>query len=88
VPTRSPGTARTSRATQITRGGASAAFAFVFTMGIFYTGYGGGWLIGSIATGLLYRVSVASVIAFSMVVQLGAIPIILFARHVESGRDV
>jgi len=55
-----------------------------FAFGIFYTGYGGGWLIGSIATGLLYHVSVAAVIAFSMAVQLGSIPLFLFARRRES----
>ena len=55
-----------------------------FAFGIFYTGYGGGWLIGSIATGLLYHVSVAAVIAFSMAVQLGAIPLFLFARRTET----
>ena len=55
-----------------------------FAFGIFYTGYGGGWLIGSIVTGLLYRISVPAVIAFSMAVQLGAIPLFLFARHQES----
>jgi MFS transporter len=55
-----------------------------FAFGIFYTGYGGGWLIGSVATGLLYHVSVAAVIAFSMAVQLGSIPLFLFARHTES----
>ena len=55
-----------------------------FAFGIFYTGYGGGWLIGSIATGLLYRASVAAVIAFSMSVQLGSIPILLVARRSES----
>ena len=55
-----------------------------FAFGIFYTGYGGGWLIGSIATGLLYHVSVVAVIAFSMAVQLGAIPLFLFARHKET----
>jgi hypothetical protein len=55
-----------------------------FAFGIFYTGYGVGWLIGSIATGLLYHVSVAAVVAFSMAVQLGAIPLFLFARHRES----
>ena len=54
-----------------------------FAFGIFYTGYGGGWLVGSIATGLLYHVSIASVVAFSMVVQLGAIPVLLFARQKE-----
>ncbi|HKO15147.1 MAG TPA: MFS transporter [Gemmatimonadaceae bacterium] len=55
-----------------------------FAFGIFYTGYGGGWLVGSIATGLLYQFSVAAVIAFSMAVQLGSIPLFLFARHRES----
>ena len=55
-----------------------------FAFGIFYTGYGGGWLVGSIATGLLYHVSVAAVIAFSMAVQLGSIPLFLLARHKES----
>ena len=54
-----------------------------FAFGIFYTGYGGGWLIGSIATGLLYHLSVAGVIVFSMAVQLGSIPLFLFARHTE-----
>ena len=55
-----------------------------FAFGIFYAGYGGGWLVGSIATGLLYQVSVAGVIAFSMAVQLGAIPLFLFARRTEA----
>ncbi|HEX5075111.1 MAG TPA: MFS transporter [Gemmatimonadaceae bacterium] len=55
-----------------------------FAFGIFYAGYGGGWLLGSIATGLLYRVSVTAVVAFSMSVQLGSIPIFLFARHMEA----
>jgi len=51
-----------------------------FAFGIFYTGYGFGWLVGSIATGLLYDTSVAAVVAFSMAVQLGSIPLFLFAR--------
>lgn len=55
-----------------------------FGFGIFYTGYGVGWLIGSIAIGLLYQLSIAAVIGFSMVVQFGAIPLLLFARHKES----
>jgi predicted MFS family arabinose efflux permease len=59
-----------------------------FAFGIFYTGYGGGWLIGSIAIGLLYHVSTVAVIAFSMAVQLGAIPLLLFARHKESLADI
>jgi MFS family permease len=55
-----------------------------FAFGIFYTGYGVGWLIGSIAMGLLYDVSVVAVIVFSMAVQLGSVPLLLFARHRES----
>ena len=54
-----------------------------FAYGIFYTGYGVGWLIGSVAVGLLYDVSVIAVIAFSMIVQLAAIPIVLFAQRKE-----
>ncbi len=50
-----------------------------FAFGIFYTGYGAGWLVGSIVTGLLYQVSVVGVIIFSMIVQLGCIPVLLFA---------
>jgi predicted MFS family arabinose efflux permease len=56
-----------------------------FAFGIFYTGYGVGWLIGSVALGLLYDVSVAAAIAFSMAVQLGSIPLFLAARRRESG---
>jgi hypothetical protein len=55
-----------------------------FAFGIFYTGYGVGWLIGSIATGLLYQVSVAAVIIFSMAVQLGSVPLFFHARRTES----
>lgn len=55
-----------------------------FAFGIFYTGYGVGWLIGSIATGLLYDVSVGAVIAFSLAVQLGSIPLFAFARRREA----
>jgi hypothetical protein len=58
-----------------------------FAFGIFYTGYGVGWLVGSIATGLLYNVSRGAVIAFSMAVQLGAIPLFLFARSKERRRQ-
>src|SRR5262245_49367744 len=38
--------------------------------GLFYAGYGVGWLIGSVVAGLSYEYSVAFVIAFSMGVQL------------------
>jgi MFS family permease len=52
-----------------------------FTFGLFYTGYGSGWLIGSVATGLLYQHSIPAVIAFSVAVQMGSIPIFIVARR-------
>ncbi len=45
--------------------------------GLFYAGYGGGWLVGSIVVGLLYTRSVTGVIAFSIAVQLLSIPLLL-----------
>ncbi|HEX5180935.1 MAG TPA: MFS transporter [Gemmatimonadaceae bacterium] len=47
--------------------------------GLFYTGYGVGWLIGSVVTGLLYRSSIPAVIVFAMAVQLVSIPIFIQA---------
>jgi MFS family permease len=55
-----------------------------FAFGLFYAGYGGGWLIGSVTTGLLYRVSIPAVIAFSMAMQLASIPIFLLAQRSEA----
>jgi MFS family permease len=49
--------------------------------GLFYTGYGGGWLVGSVATGLLYKYSIPAVIAFAVTVQLSAIPLFLIAQR-------
>jgi len=47
--------------------------------GLFYLGYGGGWLIGSVTAGLLYDRSRPLLIAFSMVVQLASLPVFLRA---------
>lgn len=49
--------------------------------GVFFSGYGGGWLVGSIATGLLYENSRIGLIAFSIIVQLVSIPIFLIAQR-------
>src|SRR5205807_225614 len=38
--------------------------------GLFYTGYGTGWLIGSTTTGLLYDRSIPAVIVFAVAAQL------------------
>jgi MFS family permease len=51
--------------------------------GLFYTGYGGGWLLGSVSAGLLYSLSLTAVIAFSMVAQLSAVPLFIVARRPE-----
>ena len=47
--------------------------------GVFYLGYGGGWLAGSITAGLLYAHSRTSLIAFSLVTQLLAVPFFILA---------
>jgi MFS family permease len=51
--------------------------------GLFYAGYGCGWLVGSVATGLLYEWSIPLVVAFSMVVQLGSLPLFIIAHRRE-----
>jgi MFS family permease len=49
--------------------------------GVFYLGYGGGWLIGSAATGLLYEHSRVAVIAFAIIVQLASLPLFVMAAR-------
>jgi MFS-type transporter involved in bile tolerance (Atg22 family) len=45
-----------------------------FAFGLFYLGYGGGWLLGSIATGLLYERSRPALVGFAVVALLLSIP--------------
>ncbi|WP_246673552.1 MFS transporter [Mesorhizobium sp. B2-9-1] len=47
--------------------------------GLFYAAYGVGWLVGSIATGLLYERSLPAVIAFVVIAQLASLPLFLLA---------
>jgi predicted MFS family arabinose efflux permease len=47
--------------------------------GLFYSGYGTGWLVGSTVTGLLYEHSIFAVIVFSVAVQLLALPLFILA---------
>jgi MFS family permease len=54
--------------------------------GLYYAGYGVGWLAGSIAAGLLYDRSLADLIAFSIVVQLTSLPVFLAAGHRQPAR--
>ncbi|WP_292450002.1 MFS transporter [Mesorhizobium sp.] len=49
--------------------------------GLFYAGYGVGWLIGSIATGLLYERSLVGLIVFAVAAQLASLPVFVMARR-------
>ncbi len=49
--------------------------------GLFDTGYGIAWFVGSAAMGLLYDKSVMAVAIFSMILQLAAIPVIFIANR-------
>lgn len=49
--------------------------------GLFYAGYGVGWLLGSIAAGLLYEYSQVGLIAFAVAAQLASLPIFVFAHR-------
>jgi len=56
--------------------------------GLFYTGYGCGWLFGSIAVGLLYEHSHGALVAFAVVAQLVSLPFFLLAsRHHRRARS-
>jgi MFS family permease len=49
--------------------------------GIFYLGYGGGWLIGSVTTGLLYEHSRVAIVGFAMAVQLASLPFFILGAQ-------
>jgi MFS family permease len=55
--------------------------------GIFYTGYGTGWLIGSIAAGLLYERSRIALVMFAVAVQLISLPIFTIAHRPVQQRE-
>jgi MFS family permease len=49
--------------------------------GVFNTVYGVLWFAGSAVAGALYGVSAAAVVAFAVVTQIAAIPLLLMARR-------
>ena len=49
--------------------------------GLFYTGYGAGWLVGSIAMGLLYEESRVALVVFAVIAQIASLPVFLFAQR-------
>ena len=48
--------------------------------GIFNTGYGIFWFLGSALMGILYDISLISLIAFSVVAQLASIPLLILVK--------
>jgi predicted MFS family arabinose efflux permease len=55
-----------------------------FAFGLYYAGYGGGWLIGSVVTGLLYDQSRLALVIFAASVQLASIPIFVVANRLRN----
>ncbi len=51
--------------------------------GLFTAGYGVSWFLGSALMGILYDRSLPALIAFSVVAELIAIPLILLVRKPE-----
>jgi MFS family permease len=49
--------------------------------GLFYLGYGAGWLVGSVTTGLLYDRSRVALVVFAMVAQLASLPFFILASR-------
>lgn len=54
--------------------------------GLFYLGYGGGWLLGSVTTGLLYDRSRILLIIFAVTIQLASIPFFVLASRASRVR--
>src|SRR5207248_5672204 len=52
--------------------------------GVFYLGYGAGWLAGSVTTGLLYAHSRTALIVFAVAVQLASVPFFVMAARTGS----
>ncbi|WGR71777.1 MULTISPECIES: MFS transporter [unclassified Bradyrhizobium] len=52
-----------------------------FAFGLYYAGYGVGWLVGSAATGVLYERYRITMIVFSIAAQLASVPIFVWARR-------
>jgi predicted MFS family arabinose efflux permease len=48
---------------------------------VFNTGFGVAWFAGSALMGILYDASIISLVVFSVVVQIAAVPVLLLARN-------
>jgi MFS family permease len=56
-----------------------------FGFGVFYLGYGAGWLVGSIVAGLLYEHSRVALVTFAVVVQLASAPFFILGAKRSDG---
>jgi predicted MFS family arabinose efflux permease len=54
--------------------------------GLFYAGYGVGWLVGSIAAGLLYERSRLALVVFSVAIQLASLPLFVLASRIQNSK--
>lgn len=52
-----------------------------FAFGLFYAGYGVGWLVGGIVAGLLYERSLGLMVGFSAMAELSSIPVFVLASR-------
>lgn len=68
-------------ASVLPEGGRNLAF------GLFYLGYGGGWLVGSVTTGLLYQHSRTALIIFAVAAQLASLPFFIVAARTAGGHS-
>ena len=56
--------------------------------GLYYTGYGTGWLAGSVTTGFLYGWSLPFLVGFSVAIQLISLPIFFVATKINRSRTI
>jgi MFS family permease len=54
--------------------------------GIFDTGFGVAWFVGSVIMGLLYDKSIPALIVFSVLLQVFAIPVLALGKKAEEIR--
>ena len=52
--------------------------------GLFYAGYGVGWLIGGVATGFLYEYSPVALVVFAISAQIASLPLFFIARRLSA----
>ena len=54
--------------------------------GLYYAGYGVGWLAGSVIAGVLYDQSHTFLAAFAMLLQLASLPVFILAYRADMTR--